>query len=298
MRSLHCAREVWFALSVGMLTGCLLTSDFDGISTPEQPSVPANDAQVVVPNDAPLTPPEADTSVPPVLVDASSGDAAPDAADAAIWQPTPCTGRLECLSFDDALPSFDETGWRLDQAGSGLVLYDPGPGAMHAYLSKDTTTDTDSRAVLYKNSNTVTPSAQFFWGFDARFTACPGNDVTGDAVTLSSLQPASGALYGLASATEGDLLVVVPVDVSQPAINFALPALPRDRWMHLDFAVEMSTDATAFRIALDGVELRSVVVAGDAPSTSTLLNVGVLAKKPADECDAVFDNYYFDHVDP
>lgn len=290
-------RDLGFALTASVLTGCLLTSDFEGITTPQDSTVPAPDAPVMPAADARL--PQGDTS-PPVLADArADADATADAA--AAFRPTPCIGRRECLGFDEALPS-SVSGWYVDQQGGGTTSYDSttfatGPGALRARFTVLPRPGVPDHALLYKNVVASEPATQLFWGFDARLGACPGNAATGAAVTLSSLQLGSGSVYGLVSSSEGDLLVVDRGAEAGPS-NFALPLLPRNEWLHLDFAIAMSASDTTFRVALNGIELRTVAINVDTPSASTLLNVGILTQDPVEECVTHFDNYYFDPSAP
>src|SRR5699024_2938978 len=70
------------ASSALVLGGCLLTSDFDGITGG--------------------------------AASAEAGAAEPDAGP---WTPTPCVGKLECLGFDE--PTTEPNGWQIDRTASG-----------------------------------------------------------------------------------------------------------------------------------------------------------------------------------
>lgn len=291
MRPFCLRRELTVAGAAAALTGCLLTSDFDGI------------ASGTVAPDARATPPP-DSSAPPLDAAGRSSDAADDASvisDAADARgpatPWPCTGRFECLTFESALPGTD-TGWYTQQTRGGTVSHDTvtfasGAGALRARIAADPTAAEPNAALLYKTVTHDTPVGHLLWGFDANLGAC-ASTLSTQSFTLAAIGPGGSAVYGVVAAAEGDLIVVRPDADAGPVLNYTMPALPRGAWLHLDFDLRLGSIESTFRVVLDGVLVRELVLPAAPPSDATLLNVGLYATSPTEACDAVYDNYYFD----
>lgn len=282
-------RDIAIALMAAVVSGCLLTSNFDDIAGS---SVEASD-----------TPRAADGE--PTEAGASSGaptDAATPPSDGAqsAWAAVPCRGRELCLSFDEG--ELPPAGWDIELQSNGQLarsttLFATPPAALHARVSRDFDAGQHG-ALLFRTVLTDAPARELRWGFDAFVSSCSsgvGNDGQG-SITFSALQPSDAAIFGLVVAATADHLAYTPTAGGAPTLYDLPQRLPRGAWFHLDFELAMASSATIMRVALDGALLRAVTYPGVIASSSILLNVGLRATSPIQDCEAVYDEYYFERV--
>lgn len=273
------ARNV-VGMAIGALLGggCLLTSDFDGLSADGESE--GGDGSSTVPT-APASS-SSSGSAPQPEVDGGDADAPRP------WSSVPCLGKLVCLNFDEG--NVPPPPWSQRVIGGGDLqassTYASAPFALDVELA-----DVGSgihEAILYRSISV--DSLRSRWGFDAIVYECNAAlDAGGvqEDVMLAASSLQGGTRVELTLGPSSDQLVIDTLRAPLRA------RLPQNRWFHLDVLLETNR----FEVLVDGVsQVTGFMPDGATASMQPKLELGLHATAPFGLCRVTFDNFYFEGV--
>jgi hypothetical protein len=266
LRTIALGTLVGAALAATSVTGCLLTSDFDGIAgTPPPPVVDAGDTSVV------------------------------DATDPNTF---PCLpgAHLICSNFDEG--PLENSGWIADRNGPGSraaldnTLFHSPSAAFHSTIGM-AATGIKTGGIL-RQTPAIGVFKELIFAFDIRMIACMSQG-SGGSITLAAIQPSDAIAFGIVLLdTNQYSFAEVDLKTGKFTPSPFNTQLKLNTWTRMTIKISLSTSAAHAVVTLDGA---TVVDADQTPgqaSPSVLLNIGANATGPIAGCDVLYDNVTFD----
>jgi hypothetical protein len=253
--------------AIGAVSGCLLTSDFDGVVGVR----PAEAGQ---------------------LVGDAGGDAGADAtAEAAATSPCATGTHVVCTDFDTAGAGFPVPGWNNVAHDGGVLTLDnttavskplslharaDGAGTPQAYLY---------RQVFLATFTTLTVNV------DIRIVACPPQ---GKSLTAIYVEPSAKTSFGFVFLSSGVQAVGAAVNGANTFFQLQ-QQVPDQTWSHLVYRILLKDASTShLTVTVDGKPSVDTDAPGGAMKSTVLLNLGLLGDAAPKGCEVQFDNYVLD----
>ncbi len=255
------------ASAAGAASGCLLTSNFDGVVGSRPADGGAGDG----------------------------GDGRGDGGDAGAAEAavSPCASgtHVVCTDFDMGTGGFPVPGWNNSALDGGVLTLDnttsvTAPLSLHARIDGASSPE----AYIYRQVFLPTFTALTV-SVDMRIVACPPQ---GKSVTIVYVEPSAKASFGLVFLSSG--VQAVGAGINGAFTFFQLEQqVPDQTWSHLVYRILLKDASTShLTLTVDGKKSVDTDAPGGALKTSVLLNLGLLGNAAPKGCEVQFDNYVLD----